>query len=95
MKGSRVAGALEAGDIARIFKAMAGKAGLMAEEAKRISGHSTRVGASQDMIRFGAELPGVMQAGRWKTPVMVARYTQRLTIRHGAAAQIATKRAQF
>jgi integrase len=95
LKGGRVAGALDAGDVARIFKAMAGKAGLTAEDAARISGHSTRVGASQDMIRYGAELPAVMQAGRWKTPEMVARYTRRLTARRSAAVQIADKRAQF
>ena len=76
-----MAGALDAGDVARIFKAMAGKAGLTAEEAARISGHSTRIGASQDMVRYGAELPAIMQAGRCATPVMVARYTRRLTAR--------------
>ena len=65
LKGGRVAGALDAGDVARIFKAMAAKAGLTAEEAARISGHSTRIGASQDMVRYGAELPAIMQAGRW------------------------------
>jgi integrase len=95
LKGGRVAGALDAGDVGRIFKAMAGKAGLTAEETARISGHSTRIGASQDMVRYGAELPAIMQAGRWKTPVMVARYTRRLTARQGAAMQIADKRAQF
>jgi len=78
LKGGRVAGALDAGDVARIFKAMAGKAGLTAEDKARISGHSTRIGASQDMVRYGAELPAIMQAGRWATPVMVARYTRRL-----------------
>jgi integrase len=95
LKGGHVVGALDAGDVSRIFKAMAGKAGLTAEDAARISGHSTRVGASQDMIRYGAELPAVMQAGRWKTPEMVARYTRRLTARRSAAVQIADKRAQF
>jgi integrase len=95
LKGGRVAGALDAGDVARIFKAMAVKAGLTAEEAARISGHSTRIGASQDMVRYGAELPAIMQAGRWATPVMVARYTRRLSARRGAAAQIADKRAPF
>ena len=95
LKGGRVAGALDAGDVARIFKAMAGKAGLTAEEAARISGHSTRIGASQDMVRYGAELPAIMQAGRWATPVMVARYTRRLTARRSAAVQIADRRAQF
>jgi integrase len=47
LKGGRVAGVLDAGDVARIFKAMAGSAGLTAEEAARISGHSTRIAASQ------------------------------------------------
>jgi hypothetical protein len=58
---------------------------LSPEEARAlidsISGHSTRVGASQDMIRLGAKLPGVMQAGRRKSPEMVARYTRRLAQR--------------
>ena len=94
-KGGRAAGGLDAGDVARIFKAMASKAGLTAEEAAQISGHSTRIGASQDMVRFGAELPAIMQAGRWATPVMVARYTRRLTARRSAAAQIADRRTQF
>ena len=92
LKGGRVAGALDAGEVARIFKSMAGKAGLTAEEAARISGHSTRVGTSQDMIRYGAELRAIMQAGRWATPVMVARYTRRLIARRRAAVQIADRR---
>ena len=95
LKGSRVAGALDAGDVVRIFKARTGKTGLTAEEAARISGHSTRIGASQDMVRYGAELPAIMQAGRWATPVMVARYTRRLTARRTAAAQIVDRRGQF
>lgn len=95
LKGGRVAGALDAGDVARVFKAMAAKAGLTAEETARISGHSTRIGASQDMVRYGAELPAIMQAGRWATPVMVARYTRRLTARRSATVQIADRRAQF
>ena len=38
LKGGRAAGALDAGDVARIFKAMAGKTGLTTEETARISG---------------------------------------------------------
>lgn len=95
LKGGRVAGALGPGDVALIFKRMATAAGLTAEETARISGHSTRVGSSQDMIRFGAELAAVMQAGRWKTPEMVARYSRRISARNGAAVQIANRRAQF
>lgn len=95
LKGARVGEALDAGDVARIFKAMARRAGLTTEETARISGHSTRVGAAQDAIRYGAELPAVMQAGRWRTPEMVARYTRRLSARRGAAVQIADRRVQF
>jgi hypothetical protein len=47
------------------------------------------------MVRYGAELPAIMQAGRWATPVMVARYTRRLTVRRSAAVQIADRGAQF
>jgi hypothetical protein len=95
LTGGQAAGGLDAGDVVRIFRAMVSKAGLTAEEAARISGHSTRIGASQDMVRFGAERPAIMQAGRWATPVMVARYTRRLTGRRSAAVQIADRRAQF
>ena len=74
LKGGRVGDALDSGDVARIFKAMAQAAKLTAEEIARISGHSTRVGAAQDMVRYGVDLVGAMQAGRWKTSAMVARY---------------------
>ena len=96
LKGGRLGGALTAGEVGRIFKAMAARAGVPpAVEITKISGHSTRVGAAQDAIRFGAELPAVMQAGRWKSAEMVSRYTQRLGARHGAAMLVAHKRVQF
>lgn len=95
LKGSRVADALGDGDVARIYKAMAKAAGLTSEEAARISGHSTRVGAAQDMVRYGVDLTGAMQAGRWSTPAMVARYSARLVAKRGGMAQITERRAQF
>jgi integrase-like protein len=94
-KGGRVGGALDPGDVAQIYKAMARAAGLSAAETARISGHSTRIGASQHMIRYGMELPAVMQAGRWRTPEMVARYTGRLTAHHSAATQVLDRRVAF
>ena len=48
------------GDVARIFKRMAHRAGLTDEEIARISGHGTRVGAAPDMIRYGADIAGAM-----------------------------------
>jgi site-specific recombinase XerD len=95
LKGGRVGDALDSGDVARIFKAMAQAAKLTAEEIARISGHSTRVGAAQDMVRYGVDLVGAMQAGRWKTSAMVARYSARLLAKRGGMAQIADRRVQF
>jgi len=46
LKGGRLTAARDAGEVARIVKALAGKAGLTTEETARISGHSTRIGAS-------------------------------------------------
>jgi integrase len=88
-KGGRVGQSLEASAIARTFKAMARGAGMAADKAGKISGHSSRVGAAQDMVQFGIELPAIMQAGGWKTPEMVSRYTARLDVRRGGAAKLA------
>ena len=88
-KVGAIGGPLDAGDVARIFKRLALAAGLTAEEAVRVSGHSSRVGAAQDMVRHGVELPAVMQAGGWRTPEMVARYTRRLDARRSGAAKLA------
>ncbi len=90
-----IGGPLGAGDVAVIFKRMADCARLTPEETARISGHSTRVGAAQDMIRYEADMAGAMQAGRWKSPDMLARYTRRVNVRRGAVAKVAGKREQF
>ena len=83
-KAGRVGGRLSDRDVARRFKVLAGKAGL---DATRISGHSTRVGMTQDLVRAGAELPVIMQAGRWRTAAMPARYAERLLAGRGGVAQ--------
>ncbi len=54
-----------------------------------ISLHSSRVGAAQDMVERGIGLPAVMQAGGWKTAAMVSRYTAKIAVRRGGAAQLA------
>jgi integrase len=74
-KGGRVGGALDGAEVPRLFKAMARAAAVPAAEVPRISGHSSRVGAAQDMVRHGVELPAIMQAGGWRTAEMVSRYT--------------------
>ena len=80
---------LEAGQVSRIFKRMARAADLPDETVARISGHSTRVGAAQDMVAEGVGMPAIQHAGRWKTADMVHRYGERLMARRSGAAQLA------
>ncbi|WP_205215867.1 tyrosine-type recombinase/integrase [Azospirillum brasilense] len=56
--------------------------------AAGFTGHSLRVGAAQDLLAAGVDLAGLMQAGRWKSPQMPARYTERLRATRGAVAQV-------
>lgn len=88
-------GSMGGNDVSLVFKTMARAARLSAEEIARISGHSTRVGAAQDLLRFGEQLPSIMQAGRWKSPQMVGRYTAKQAARDGAAVRIAHRRVPF
>ena len=71
--------------INRIYKRIALDAKLSYEQIKRISGHSTRVGAAQDIMNSGASLPILMTRGRWSKPDTAIRYVEltdikRLTI---------------
>ena len=70
----RLGDGLDPSQIPRIYKAMARRAGLAPEAVRGISAHSTRVGALQDMIADGVELPELLRTGRWKTADAVQRY---------------------
>ena len=91
LKGSRVGGALLPRDVALIFKEMAALSGMPLKAVDQISGHSTRVGAAQDMAADRIELAAIMQSGGWKSPAMVARYTARQDARRSGAAKLAKK----
>ena len=80
--------ALGDAEVYRLFREIATAAGL--KLTRLPSGHSTRVGATQDMFAAGFDLPEVMQAGSWKTPAMPARYGERLRAQRGAARKLAT-----
>ncbi len=80
---------LDPSQVPRILKRMARRAGLPDNVADRLSGHSARVGATQDMIATGIGLPAILQAGRWKSTAMVHRYGDRLLARRSGAAQLA------
>lgn len=88
----RIGRSLHPAAVAVIFKrraqavppAVARRLGL---DPARISGHSARVGMAQDLVADGAGLPEVMQAGRWQSAAMVARYTARQAATRGAVAK--------
>ena len=75
-KGGRIGDRLHPCQVPRIFKSMARAAGLPEAVIEGLSGHSTRVGAAQDMVAAGIELPAILQAGRWKSPSIAARQTR-------------------
>ena len=56
------------------------------------TGHSGRVGMAKDLRADGAELPELMDAGDWKSPETVARYTMEEDAARGAVANYYAKR---
>ena len=72
-------------EVARTFKRIAAMIDLdSARPPSRISGHSTRIGAAQDLTAAGAALPEIMVAGGWKSPQMPAQYARKLDVQKGA-----------
>ncbi len=63
--------------------------GLPAEEWRRISGHSCRVGAAQDLLALNIDMASVMQAGRWRDTRMPMRYGEKVLASRGAMARAA------
>ena len=86
-KDGTVGKKLDASQVPRIYKRMARRAEIPEDIVDTLAGHSTRVGAVQDMIASGIELPAILQSGRWTTTRMVQRYGERLLARRSGAAQ--------
>jgi len=63
-------------NIARIYRRLAKRAHLNKEVIRGISGHSTRVGAAQDLLLSGVSLPILMSRGRWTKAETVMRYVE-------------------
>ena len=90
-KDGTVGDKLDASQVPRIYRRMARRAGIPEDIVDTLAGHSTRVGAVQDMIASGIELPAILQSGRWTTPRMVQRYGERVMARRSGAAQLAER----
>jgi integrase/recombinase XerD len=69
----QVGGSLNPGSIARVFKRVAQWIGMPARFVDQVSGHSTRVGAAQDLAELDIDLAAITQAGGWKSTKMPLR----------------------
>jgi integrase len=85
----RIAGRLAVDAIAQAFKRVAKWIKMPEEEVAEVSGHSIRVGATQDLLALNIDLASVMQAGRWKTNRMPMRYGEHVLAARGGMARAA------
>ena len=94
-KGSKVSKTrLSERTVNRIFKARSRCLNLNEAAYSRISGHSPRVGAAQDLTSENFGMAALKQAGRWKSDRMPSRYTEHLAVAKGAMAKLATKQGR-
>jgi integrase len=78
--------ALLSQEVARIFRRRAKAAGL--DNARSISGHSTRIGSANDLAENGATGTQIQLAGGWRTDRMVTYYTRKSEAGVSAMAQL-------
>ena len=87
-KGGKAGGPLPPGQVPRIFKAMARQAGLPEAVARRISGESPRIGAVQDILAAGVDLPAILEASPWKSVAAARRSANAEPTRRGGALRL-------
>jgi integrase len=85
----RIAQRLSVDAIAQAFKRVAKWIKMPAEDVAQVSGHSIRVGATQDLLALNIDLASVMQAGRWRTNRMPMRYGEHVLAAKGGMARAA------
>lgn len=83
----RVGDRLQVDSVAQIFKRVAAFIGMSPANVSQISGHSIRVGATQDLLALNIDLASVMQAGRWKSNRMPMRYGEHVLAARGGMAR--------
>jgi hypothetical protein len=75
--------------VADIFKRVAVWIGMSAKQVGQVSGHSIRVGATQDSLALNIDLASVMQAGQWNSTRMPMRYGEEVLASRGGMAKAA------
>jgi integrase len=84
-------GPLNPGSIAPIFKRVAQWIGMPERLVDKVSGHSTRVGATQDLAALDIDLAAITQAGGWKSPRMPLQYAEKINVGRSGMARAAEK----
>jgi integrase len=85
----RIGARLSPAAVGNVFKSVAEHIKMAPEDIQGISGHSIRVGATQDLLALNIDLASVMQAGRWKSHRMPMRYGEHVMAGLGGMARAA------
>jgi integrase len=89
MGTAQIGGPLNPGSIAPIFKRVAQWLGMPERVVHRVSGHSTRVGATQDLAALDIDLAAITQAGGWKSTRMPLQYAEKINAARSGMARAA------
>jgi integrase/recombinase XerD len=90
----RIGARLSPAAVGNIFKSVAKHIKMAPEDIRAISGHSIRVGATQDLLALNIDLASVMQAGRWKSHRMPMRYGEHVMAGLGGMARAAKEQGR-
>ena len=90
-RGDIVRDSMHKDRVAKIYKATAKLCGI---DSSKISAHSTRVGAAQELLANGVAMPALMVAGDWKSPAMPVRYAKKINVATGAMADLSKSRGR-
>jgi integrase len=88
---NQIAGPLHPGSIAPIFKRVAQWIGMPARIVDKVSGHSTRVGATQDLAALDIDLAAITHAGGWKSTRMPLQYAEKINAARSGMARAAER----
>ena len=67
---------------------------MPAKHVAQVSGHSIRIGATQDLLSLNIDMVSVMQAGRWKSTQMQVRYGEEVLAARGGMARAAKEQGR-
>jgi integrase len=87
----QIGGPLNSGSISPIFKRVAQWIGMPERFVDQVSGHSTRVGATQDLASLDIDLAAITQAGGWKSTRMPLQYAEKINAARSGMARAAEK----